>query len=206
MKNSEETIGKVLAGLRDTEAPQGMERRILAAIEERASHPSAATPRWAWSVAMAGVVAACLLLAVSAIHRHEHPSTQAQQPAVFANSLSTNGSAAGTQQASLLPHEPIAPTRTPARTAVPAQKALPISAGDALLLREMRAPSHPAPEAPLTNEEKMLLRAIHLGDPQVMAMLNPEERARQEAMSEAEFQNFVEPSGKDVHESNQTTE
>jgi hypothetical protein len=70
----------------------------------------------------------------------------------------------------------------------------------------MRAPSHPAPEAPLTNEEKLLLRAVHTGDPQVIAMLNPEERARQEAASEAEFQRFVKQSGKDVHESYQTTE
>jgi hypothetical protein len=104
--------------------------------------------------------------------------------------------------ASLLPHEPIAPIRTVA----PERKANPISTDDAVLLREMRAPSHPAPAAPLTREEKLLLRAVHTGDPQVMAMLDPEERARQEAVSEAEFRKFVEQSGKDVHESNQTTE
>jgi len=82
----------------------------------------------------------------------------------------------------------------------------PISAADAVLLREMRAPSHPAPEAPLTSEEKLLLRVVHTGDPQLMAMLDPEERAKQEAASEAEFQKFVEQSGKENHESNQITE
>jgi hypothetical protein len=61
----------------------------------------------------------------------------------------------------------------------------------------MHAPSHPAPVAPLTNEEKLLLRAVHTGDPQVMAMLDPEVRARQEAESDAEFQKFVEQSGGD---------
>jgi hypothetical protein len=70
----------------------------------------------------------------------------------------------------------------------------------------MRAPSHPAPEAPLTQEEKLLLRAVHTGDPQVMAMLNPEVRARQEAESEAEFRKFIEQSGKEDHESDQITE
>ena len=35
MKNSEDAIGKVLAGLRDAEAPVGMERRILHGLEER---------------------------------------------------------------------------------------------------------------------------------------------------------------------------
>ena len=58
----------------------------------------------------------------------------------------------------------------------------------------------------MTQEEKLLLRVVHKGDPQVIAMLDPEERARQEAKSEAEFQKFVEQSGKDVHESDQTTE
>jgi hypothetical protein len=200
MINSDETIGKVLAGLREAQASPGLERRILAVIEARASVRRVATPQWAWSVTLAGMIAACLFFAITAIHRHEHPSTQARQnvlPAELAES---------TQEASLLPQKPIAPTRTPTRTATPVRKAQPISADDAVLLREMRAPSHPAPVAPLTNEEKLLLRAVHTGDPQVMAMLDPEVRARQEAESEAEFQRFVEQSGKEDHESNQITE
>jgi hypothetical protein len=191
MINSDEAIGKVLAGLRDAEASSGLERRILAAIEERASVRRVATPQWAWSVALAGMTAACLFFAITAIHRHEHPSTQAQQHVLPAESTG------GTEETSLLPHEPIAPTRTPARTAVPARNVQPISADEAVLLREMHAPSHPAPVAPLTNEEKLLLRAVHTGDPQVMAMLDPEVRARQEAESDAEFQKFVEQSGGD---------
>lgn len=68
------------------------------------------------------------------------------------------------------------------------------SAIDRLSLQEMRAPSHPAPEEPLTQEEKLLLRVVHSGDPQVMAMLNPEIRDQQDAQSEAEFNQFVEQS------------
>ena len=196
MNNSEEAIGKVLAGLRDTEAPQGMERRILDAVEARASARQVAAPRWTWGVAIAGVVAVCLVLAITAIHWHERPSTQAQQHAVPAESKG------GAQGASLLPNKPIAPVGV--RTAT--RKAPPISADEAVLLSELHAPSHPAPEAPLTNEEKLLLRVVHTGDPQLMAMLNPEERARQEAESEAEFQKFVEQSGKEDHESDQITE
>jgi len=70
----------------------------------------------------------------------------------------------------------------------------------------MHAPSHPAPEAPLTDEEKLLLRVVRLGDPQVTAMLDHEVRARQEAEQEAEFQQFVEQSGKEDHKSDQITE
>jgi hypothetical protein len=200
MKNAEEAIGKVLAGLRDTETPPGMERRILAAVEAHASQPFTATSRWAWSIAVACVVAVSLLIAITAIHRHGQTPNQAQQHAI------PTESAGGAQRALLQPQEPIAPARAQARTTTPQRKVPPINADDAVLLREMRAPSHPAPVAPLTKEEKLLLRAVHTGDPQVMAMLDPEVRARQEAESEAEFQKFVEQSGKDVQESNQTTE
>lgn len=202
MINSEETIGKVLAGLRGAEASPDLERRILAAIEERTSTHPAATPRWVWSAATAGMVAACLFFAITATYRHEHPSTQARHSAVSADSLSANRPEKDTQIASLLPHKPIAP----ARTAAPKRKANTISADEAMLLREMRAPSHPAPVAPVTQEEKLLLRTVRTGDPQLIAMLNPEERARQEAESEAEFQKFVEQSGKEDHESGQITE
>jgi len=37
MKNSQDAIEKVLAGLRDADAPAGMERRILEEVESRAS-------------------------------------------------------------------------------------------------------------------------------------------------------------------------
>ncbi|HME58460.1 MAG TPA: hypothetical protein VKF63_08980 [Terracidiphilus sp.] len=193
MINSEETIGKVFAGLRDAEASPGLERRILAAIEERTSQRPAASPRWVWSVALACMIAACLFLAITTLRRHGQTTTQAQHSTVPTDTLSADGPEKDTQVASLLPHEPIAP----ARTIAPARETPAVSAADALLLREMRAPSHPAPEAPLTKEEQLLLRAVHTGDPQVMAMLDPEERARQEAASEAEFQKFIEQSGGD---------
>jgi len=131
MKNSEEAIGEVLAGLRDSEASPDLERRILAVIEERASRPSVATSRWAWSVALAGMVAACLFFAITAAYRHEHPSTQARRSAVPADSLSANRPEKETQIASLLPHEPIAPIKTVA----PERKANPINTEDAVLLR-----------------------------------------------------------------------
>ncbi|HMD77235.1 MAG TPA: hypothetical protein VKG86_07660 [Terracidiphilus sp.] len=199
MKNPEEAIGKVLAGLRAAEASPGMERRILAAVEARASAPPAATPRWAWGVAMAGAAVASLFILfilTTAIHWHGHPSTQAQKHVLPAEP------ARDAQPATLLSRKPIefikavAPRRTATR----------IRSEEAVLLSDLRAPSHPAPEAPLTNEEKLLLRVVHSGDPQLIAMLDPEERARQEAKSEAEFQKFVEQSSKEDHESDQITE
>jgi hypothetical protein len=196
MRNSEETIEMIMAGLRDAEASPGMEGRILASVEARASERRVATPRWAWAMAMAGVAAALLFIAILSIHRHGQPPAQAQQHVLPAET------ARDAQPATLLSQKPIefnkavAPRRTGAR----------IRSEEAVLLSDLHTPSHPAPEAPLTQEEKLLLRVVHKGDPQVIAMLDPEERARQEAKSEAEFQKFVEQSGKDVHESDQTTE
>ena len=159
MRNSEETIEMIMAGLRDAEAS---ERRV-------------ATPRWAWAMAMAGVAAALLFIAISSIHRHGQPPAQAQQHVLPAET------ARDAQPATLLSQKPIefnkavAPRRTGAR----------IRSEEAVLLSDLHTPSHPAPEAPLTQEEKLLLRVVHKGDPQVIAMLDPEERARQEAKAKA---------------------
>lgn len=206
MKDAEEAIGKVLAGLRDTEAPSGMERRIFEAVESRAAARPAATPRWAWSVATAGVIAVSLLSAVTAFYWRQHPSTQARQRALPAESRPANGSATGPRQASLPPHEPTASAGTPSRIAAPVRKVQPMSAADAVLFSELRAPSHPAPAAPLTEEEKLLLSVVHKGDPQLMAMLNPELRASREAELEAEFRKLFEQPTEEDHQSNQTTE
>jgi hypothetical protein len=65
---------------------------------------------------------------------------------------------------------------------------------DSLAVREMRAASRPAPPLPLTKEEKLLLRIARTAGPEELAMLNPDERARREAESEAEFQQFFGPS------------
>jgi hypothetical protein len=64
----------------------------------------------------------------------------------------------------------------------------------------MRAPSHPAPEAPLTQQERLLLRVVHTGSPQVFALLNQEVRAKQEADDQKEFQAFVDQSDKGGNE------
>jgi hypothetical protein len=46
---------------------------------------------------------------------------------------------------------------------------------------------------PLTEQEKLLLRVVHHGAPEELAMLNNDARAKQEADSQAEFQRFFEP-------------
>jgi hypothetical protein len=52
--------------------------------------------------------------------------------------------------------------------------------------------SRPAPPMPLTPQEKLLLQVARAGDPQEIAMLNPELRAKQEHEAKAEFNRFFE--------------
>jgi len=71
---------------------------------------------------------------------------------------------------------------------------------DSVALDEMRAASHPAPPMPLTEQERLLLRIAHRGDPVELAMLNHEIRAKQEEEEKAEFQRFFEPATTGDHE------
>src|SRR5271169_4084050 len=103
MKNSEEAIDRVLAGLRDADAPVGMEGRILEALEDQASVRSRSGRRWLrpmWLVTAAypvatralvcGVALAGLLAAVSlgipAILRLGHAPAQSKMSQVPAGS------------------------------------------------------------------------------------------------------------------------
>jgi hypothetical protein len=53
--------------------------------------------------------------------------------------------------------------------------------------------SFPAPEAALTEQERLLLQLVHRKDPVEVAMLDPRELAREEAVEAAEFQRFFPP-------------
>jgi hypothetical protein len=77
---------------------------------------------------------------------------------------------------------------------MPVPRARQSSVNDSAALTEMRAVSHPAPEAPLTQEEVLLVRLAHRAGPQELAMLDPLIRARQDTESEAEFLKFVDES------------
>jgi len=57
----------------------------------------------------------------------------------------------------------------------------------------MLAPSKPAPPLPLTRQEKMLAEVVHRGEPEELASLSPEFRAKEMELSRAEFSDFFEP-------------
>lgn len=204
MNNSEETIQKVLAGLRDAEVPPGLARRIREAAEDRASTKAGSKARgwrrlwlpgaarlaegkWAWRVAFAGMIAVSLAIVVA---RFGNAPTQQMRHSDSAGTRASAGLAGVRHDARVMPLG----RGIRVENKMPARKTRLVGTSDSASPREMRAASHPAPEAPLTQEEKLLLRVVNEGDPQQMAMLNPEVRAIEEAKSEAKFQEFVEQS------------
>jgi hypothetical protein len=64
---------------------------------------------------------------------------------------------------------------------------------EALAVREMLAPSKPAPPLPLTHQERMLAQVVHKGEPEELATLRPDVREKQMEISKAEYQAFFEP-------------
>jgi hypothetical protein len=221
MKDPEEAIEKVLAGLRDCDAPVGMERRILDALEDRAAaragrgwrglradwlvtlaRPVAGRPL-AWGVALAGVFA--VAIAIPAIHRlgrgsgRQSARSLAQLPSRSPTRSEMNQvsaeSAAGLSPESVAKIAPHALSRPGARTAEQAnvRRATDVQVGESVAVEEMLAASHPAPPMPLTEQERLLLRIAHRGDPVELAMLDPMRRAARDVEEQTEFQRFFKP-------------
>jgi hypothetical protein len=208
MKNPEEAIEKVLSGLRNSDAPVGMERRILDTLQDQAlAHPRSGwrklTPNWlatstrpvaAWSlaggVALAGMFA--IVLAIPAIHRHT--PAQSKRNAIPAGSLPEATSEVVAKSAPPPSHRSsvrfVEQTNPSEKTRV---RSGGLDSNQSVALDEMRAANHPAPPMPLTEQERLLLRIAHRGDPVELAMLDPMIRAARDAKEGAEFQQFFGP-------------
>jgi hypothetical protein len=65
-------------------------------------------------------------------------------------------------------------------------------AEDSLAMSEMMAPSQPAPEIPLTEQERLFLQVVRRGDPEELAMLEPEKRAARSETEKEEVERFFE--------------
>jgi hypothetical protein len=210
-KNPEEAIEKVLAALRDADAPVGMECRILNALDTLEDHPSPrrgsgwgrlrsiwlvtpARPVASWSlacgIALAGLFA--VAITIPAVRRLGHSS--AQSPAQF-----RTNPAPATPRPWVTPEAaannaplPLPGVRSTRKTNAPRPEGARES--DSAALSEMRSDSFPAPPMPLTEQERLLLRIAHKADPIELAMLDPIQRAARDAEERADVKKFFEPS------------
>jgi hypothetical protein len=186
MENPEKAIERVLEGLRDAEAPVGMERRIVEAVRERvavgAGHGWLRRPIWletrrmGWGVGAVAVLAVAMLYTMRRAPDLPQRRAVAMMPAVGLQGAVANG---GTERRDVRERLGVSRARR-ANSRV-------VEDSDSIALR---ASNHPAPPMPLTEQERLLLRIVHKGDPVEMAMLDPMQRAARNVEEEAEFLRF----------------
>jgi hypothetical protein len=205
MKNADEGIERVLAALREAEAPEGMEQRILQSMQKRASArrgwnplimfiirmPSLRIRRQSWAIAVTAVaivsLAACFTVFQG--HRMEHDFADSKKQIAPANPPAPKVQVE-TARAVLPQHES---STARLRGGTNSRRAEPVRRSESVAYRDIHSENHPAPEAPLTEEEKLLLRMVHRRGPEEVAALSPARRSAWYSEEKAEFQRFFEP-------------
>ena len=196
MNDHEARIDRVLEGLREAEPADALEQRVLRAVGERAAGKTgpqrarfglsfARSPQ-GYAVA-ATVLALALVLGTSALrHRGRQVAGQegagrsaSAEPASVRDAPSPR-SIAATQPERRSPRAAVAERR--AKSARAEQHSLLLASGN-----------HPAPEEPLTDQERLLLRLAHRAGPDDLAELNPDARDAQARADSAEFRKFFGP-------------
>ena len=169
----EQGIDKLLQALGSAEPPTGMQDRILQRLaqEDLAPAPQVnAGFRWPWLAG--GLAMAAVLLVAVLSQRHAAPVSVAPPPTVA-------HMAPQTTQAP----QPPAPKPAAARHTAPQHAVSPVPPRQELA-------SFPAPEAPLTQQEKLLLHIAQHPGLDELALLNPEKRDEIAQMSAADFNQF----------------
>jgi len=155
------------------------EQRVLHGIQShvqsRQLQPAEKRPRWFLAVGLASALATGAVLFALFVHRVPAPQV------LHAHRLPPPAVPARPAPESQLAETPV--HRRP-RVANP-----PEAGEDAALL------SFPAPPAPLTEQEQLLLRLVHKRDPVQEAMLRPDSLPLEEARAREEFLRFFPPSG-----------
>ena len=174
-QSSDERIDQALALLHQAQSPEGFETRVLASLRHRKPLPPATRPfhrRWlSAALTLASVFAA---LVVGLLFR---PSISPVNP-VPAASPTPNPI---TLPATISSFPPSTRRRHASRSKTPP------SPGSVLIT------SFPAPPAPLTAQEKLLLQIAHRGDQEDYHLLNPETAARELAQNMADVDRFFPP-------------
>ena len=165
MKDPDQTIESLLAGLRDAEPPPGMHHRILDAMVARRATTYSAHRLLPLAAA---ILLACALAITIRVTHHRHVPTNL-------TSDTTNVDAPRTK-----------PPRTVANITPPEPRRY----TSRVLLRPTQTPGFPAPPLPLTEQEKLLLRFAHRNDAPDLNLLNRDVQAQQSAKTTQQFQQF----------------
>jgi hypothetical protein len=191
----EERIEAALDGLRKARAPEGLEERVLAAVRVREAEIASRVgweSAWVWG----GVAAAVAVMVVAGVmlglrHGAAGAGTAQMPPATHA------GPAAAVAP---VPEKRAAVDEAARQVVAPVMRGRRHRA--ARVVRVSRTEgrrSYPAPLAPLTEEERVLLAIARSGRLEDLAMLDPVARARENARDDAEFEQFIQYNRNEVH-------
>lgn len=200
-RNHDDAVDTVLAALRDATPPEGMEARIAQRLQQHAAIAPAAEFRWrdliagttlagAWGRgALSGAAAAMLVAGVVLFAQHGLRAGSGHEP-VAVNQIAATRVVAPSKTSPDQAHgNPcVSPRVLRARSTVPEDKMLLAEA-----LAAVNAPSHPAPELPLTAQERELVQLARTADPKMLAALAPETQAKVDAQEEENFDKFFAP-------------
>lgn len=191
MNNSDEAVDKVLQGLRNAEAPTGMDQRILKRIDGHAAMlEERGRPARPWSkqaFALCGIAAVVVVWLTSALTFGRDPTVDRFpiDKGTLTRSASLHAQDARNDRASSHPK----PARTSVRHLEPH-----------LAVSVTKVASFPAPPMPLTEQERLLLSIVHKGDPEQVAMLHPRILDPQTAKEKTDFQEFFDETPKGDHQ------
>jgi hypothetical protein len=188
--NHDDAIDKTLAALKTAAPPEGMEARILQRLQQ---HAPAAPFRWSdlltgsalaaawWRGALSGATTAILLVGALLLAQHGLRSRPQYTPFAAGNNSAVRA---------------LSPATLPVAASAPASAGCPAHAQvhrAQTLSSASFAPSHPAPELPLTAQERALVRLVQTADPRLLASLEPETQAKVEAQEADDFNKFFTP-------------
>lgn len=179
--DEEQGTDRLLEALGSAEPLVGMQDRILHRLteQERAAVPHAAAGFGIWWPWLAGGVAlAALGFSAAFVY---HPAALTTVAVAHVTSPTPLPPQREAPKPSLAPKPPVARNSQPPRRAASDQRTLP---------RPQELASFPAPESPLTQQEKLLLGIARHPDPGDLALLNPEKREEIARISRADFNQF----------------
>jgi hypothetical protein len=209
----DEAVDRVLAALRDAAPPEGMETRLHQRLTQAAALPQPAAARlpavvscwkaifagstlagaWARGALTGAAVALLTVAAVLLLQRSSRPNLA--HPQTAANYSAAPHAIAPTTPASSSPQ--VAPTAQPRGLPCLSPHLLRADTPATVSSESYRpasfAPSRPAPELPLTAQERELARLAQTADPRLLAALAPETQARLDAQETDNFNKFFAP-------------
>jgi hypothetical protein len=192
MKQTDEDIDRLLNALRDTEPPDGMQHRILQHTRhhtpQRHSWRTRLTLRlkarpWAIALSCAAILASTIYW--TALLPHPTPHELAKESGAPSSATASSSPKVGNRDSD--PPSITPPRKNKKPTTPNLTNQHPNS------LDQLAAQNHPAPELPLTDQEKLLLRLAHRYDPVEIVALNHPPMASHDAEDKEEVKRFFEP-------------